>query len=87
MATATLGILQEFRPDSEPITAYIERVYFAANEIAAEKQVVLLNVIGSKTYSLLCSLTAPDLPQSLTLDALVKLLKGHFEPKPLLIAE
>ena len=90
MATAALGTLQEFKPDAETIAAYLERVnlYFEANDIAAEKRVVvLLNAIGSKTYSLLRSLTAPDLPQSKSLDALVKMLKDHFEPKPLLIAE
>ena len=90
MATAALGTLQEFKPDAETIAAYLERVnlYFEANDIAAEKRVVvLLNAIGSKTYSLLRSLTAPDLPQSKSLDALVKMLKDHLEPKPLLIAE
>jgi len=90
MATATLGTLQEFQPDAEPIAAYLERVnlYFEANNIKEDKQVVvLLNAIGSKTYSLLRSLTAPDLPQTKTLAGLVKLLTDHFQPKPLMIAE
>ena len=37
MARSTFGSLQEFQPDSESITAYLERtsVYFTANSIDA----------------------------------------------------
>ena len=44
MATATLGTLQEFQPDAEPIAAYLERVnlYFEANDIKEDQQVVVL---------------------------------------------
>lgn len=65
MADTVFGNLQEFQPDSETITAYLERtkVYFTANDIAAGKRVaVLLSVIGAKTYTLLHSLTSPALP-------------------------
>ena len=48
---------------------------------------VLLSVLGAKTYSLLRSLTAPDKPQDKSYEQLVTILKAHFEPKPLLIAE
>ena len=47
----------------------------------------LLSVVGSKTYSLLRSLVAPTLPQDKPLDDLVAILKMHFGPKPLVIAE
>ena len=90
MAGAVFGNLQEFQPDSETITAYLEhtKVYFTANDIAAGKRVaVLLSVIGAKTYTLLHSLTSPALPQDKSLDELATILKSHFEPKPLLIAE
>ena len=90
MARSTFGSLQEFQPDSESITAYLERtsVYFTANSIDAAKQVpVLLSVIGAKTYSLLRSLTAPDKPQDKSYAELSEILQAHFEPKPLLIAE
>ena len=90
MATSTYGVLQEFQPGSEPIAAYIERVqnYFAANDIASDKRVpVLLSVIGSKTYALLRSLTAPDMPSTKSLEALIDALMKHYEPKPLLIVE
>ena len=79
--------MQEFQPGTESITSYLEhtKVYFTANDIAERKQVaVLLSVIGAQTYSLLRSLTAPDLPQAKSLETI---LKQHFEPKPLVIAE
>lgn len=44
-------------------------------------------VIGSKTYLLLRNLVAPTLPQTKSLDDLVAVLKKHFKPKPLVIAE
>ena len=90
MATAAFGNLQEFKLESESIAAYLERttVYFDANSIAAEKQVsVLLSVVGAQTYSLLRSLTAPELPSAKSLAQLTALFKAHFEPTPLVIAE
>ena len=44
-------------------------------------------MIGSKTYSLLRGQLAPILPKDKSLKDLEKLLKDHFEPKPLVIAE
>ena len=49
--------------------------------------VILLNVIGAKTYSLLHDLLAPTNLKEKSFDALVDVLKKHFEPKPLIIAE
>ena len=68
----------------------MERVelYFTVNDIAAEKKVVnLLSVISAKTYSLLRDLLAPTNPKEKSFDALVEVIKRHFEPKPLVIAE
>ena len=90
MATATCGSLQEFKPEQETITAYLERLkaYFDANEVPSAKRVpVLLSIIGPSTYSILRSLMAPDTPQSKSLDALIKALKNHYDPKPIIIAE
>ena len=87
---AVIGSMREFNPESEKISAYLERmtIYFSANDIAEAKQAaVLLTVIGPQTYSLLRSLTAPDLPHDKAYAALSALLKSHFEPKPLVIAE
>ena len=90
MARAAFGQLQEFQPDSESVTAYIERatLFFAANDVPEEKQVpVLLSAIGVKTYSLLRNLVAPARPQDKTFEQLVEALKRHFEPQPAVIAE
>ena len=84
------GRMQEFQPDLESISAYLERVhlFFSANDIRADKQVaVLLSVIGAKTYTLLRSLVAPALPQDKSFGELQQHLKHHFEPEPLVIAE
>ena len=90
MATAAYGTLQEFKPEQETITAYLERLtaYFDANSDPNAKRVpVLFSVIGSKAYSVLRSLVAPESPQSKSLDALTKVLKNHYEPKPIVISE
>ena len=90
MATTTIGTLTEFKPESEKIEAYLERVqlFFDANTIEEDKQVaVLLTVIGSSTYALLTSLLAPCKPREKSFAELSETLRSHFDPKPLMIAE
>ena len=90
MATVTYGKISEFDPEQERISEYLERLhlFFEANDIANAKKVsVLLTVIGSKTYSLLRGQLTPTLSKDKALNDLEKLLKEHFEPKPLMIAE
>lgn len=56
---ATIGKLEEFQPENEKISSYLEQLelYLTANDVADGKKVaVLLSVIGVKTYSLLCDL-------------------------------
>ena len=61
---------------------------FTANAIPDDKKVaVFLTAIRSQTYSLVISLVAPTMPQDNSLADLVDVLKRHFEPKPLVIAE
>lgn len=87
---ASYGQMQEFCPEDESIEAYLERIelYFTANNIAEERQVaVLLSVIGGKTYTLLRNLLAPVKPSTKTLAQLKEVLKKHFEPKRVVIAE
>ena len=79
-----------FEPEGENITTYLERVelYFAANNIADGKQTsVFLTVIGTKNYGIIKSLVAPVQPKDKTYTELEAVLKAHFQPKPLLIAE
>ena len=80
MAT-TIGQIQEFQPDNENFSSYIERVqlFFTANDIAEDKKIaVLLSMVGSKNYSLLRSLVAPRTPKDLSFDELVSTLRQHF---------
>lgn len=82
-----LGSLGEFDPN---ITSYLERVqlYFEANTVEDDRKVaVLLTLIGAKTYETLQSLLAPELPRNKPFDELLGILKKHFDPQPLLIAE
>ena len=87
---AAFGELKHFEPEVEKISSYLERVdlYFTANQIADERKVaVFLSVIGAKTYSLVRDLVSPASPKDKSLEHLADILKKHFEPKPLIIAE
>ena len=77
------GQIQEFDPDVENITAYLEHIdlYFIANGVEDDKRVaVLLSVIGGKIYSLLRDLLAPAKPQDKSIADLKSTLKDHFDP-------
>ncbi|KAL5487308.1 hypothetical protein EMCRGX_G019895 [Ephydatia muelleri] len=87
---ALLGKIQEFEPGNESMSAYLERVelFMAANAIAEERKVtVFLSTVGPKTYGLLRNLVAPSKPQDKSMLELTAVLKKHFEPKPIVIAE
>ena len=85
----TFGHISEFVVEDERISAYLKRVelYFRANDIAAEKKVAILSVIGAKIYAVLRSLVAPAQPKDKSFAELKTLLKVHSDPKPLVIAE
>ena len=90
MAHMAFGHIQEFDPNVESISSYLERVglYFVANKIESERQVaVFLSLIGGKNYALLRDLLLPQQPKDKSLDELMGTLKRHFEPKPVVIAE
>ena len=52
---SSYGHIKELCPEEETVEPYLERIelFFIANEIADEKKVVFLSVIGSKTYTIL----------------------------------
>ena len=84
MATVAVEHIEEFRPDVEHITTYLERMelYFIANGIAdAKKAAVLLTCIGGKTSRIAISLLAPNLSISKSFLDLMETLKSHFAPK------
>ena len=87
---ATIGKMDVFDSSQETWDTYAERLeqYFLANDIAPDKQVpALLSLMGGKTYTLLRDLTSPDKPATKTFVELCDVLKSHYSPKPLVIAE
>jgi hypothetical protein len=87
---ALIGSIGAFDVSTDQWSSYKERLeqFFAANDIADEKHVaVLLSVIGGKTYELLRTLTAPDLPANKSFGHLCEVLERHIAPKTLVIAE
>ncbi len=87
---ATVGRMKEFNSETETISAYLERfdLYVSVNGIAGDKQVsTLLLVIGMKHYSLIRGLVSPVKPENKTLVELKSILKKHYDPEPIVIAE
>ena len=87
---ATIGRMNSFDTAEESWETYSERLeqYVLANDIQQDKQVPsLLSLIGGKNYSLLRNLIAPDKPSTKAYAELRDILKNHFCPKPLVIAE
>ena len=66
----------------------MQSLYSTANQVPQELQVAtLLTSIGASTYDRLCDLLAPVDPGTQTLEQISKLLKTHFEPQRIEIAE
>ncbi|VDI37928.1 Hypothetical predicted protein [Mytilus galloprovincialis] len=85
-----IGKIEPFDDSTETWSSYVERLeqYFAVNALENEKKVpALLTLLGGKTYGLLRNLTLPDKPATKSYDDIVKLLKDHLSPKPLIVAE
>ena len=92
MATnANIGRLDELHVGEEDFDCYnIERMeqYFIANDVPETKKVAaFLSAMGAKAYELLRNLVAPDSPKDKRFNDLVKTLRAHLKPKPLVIAE
>ena len=90
MATGYIGKIEPFDDSVESWSSYTERLeqYFAVNDVENDKKVpALLTLLGGKTYGLLRNLTLPDKPATKSYNAIVKLLKDHLSPEPLIVAE
>ena len=60
----------------------------AAAQVANRKKVAsLLTLLGKQTYGVLQDLCQPDLPKAKTFEELIQLLKNHYKPKRLEVAE
>lgn len=69
VAAPVYGSIQEYQPDNELFSSYLERVelYFAANDIPNDKKVpVFLSVLGSVIYSLLRAPACPKTCESIS---------------------
>ena len=63
------------------------RKLLTTNVPSAKRVPVVISVIGTQTYAVLYTSSRPDLQRSKSLEGLIQLLKEHYEPKPLVIAE
>ena len=67
--------------------------YFIANSVPADtgerfkRRATLISVIGSKLYDVVSDLCSPESPSEKTYNDLATILKDHFAPKKLPIAE
>ncbi|XP_040061829.1 uncharacterized protein LOC120836819 [Ixodes scapularis] len=82
--------LTEFKPEEDDVDEYLERLEISlrVNAVKTEdKAVTLLNYIGKASYQVLKTLLVPDSPVSKSYDVLSEVLKRHYAPKRLVIAE
>ena len=85
----------QFDVELEDIESYLERLqeYFTAYDIkddednTAKRRAILLTSIGSNCFRILKDLAFPDAPNTKTFDQLATLLREHFKPTRLKIAE
>lgn len=85
-----IGKLEPFDLSSKQWPAYIRRVkqFIILNEIKDELKVpMLITVVGEATYTLMCDLCSPDLPEAKPFEDLVRLVTEHLEPQRSEIAE
>ena len=91
----SLGKIEEFNSATTSINRYLERLeqYFVANSVPADsaeshkRRAILISVIGAKAYDVLSDLCSPTPPSEKTYAQLTTILKNHFAPKKLVIAE
>ena len=91
----SLGKIEEFNSATTSINRYLERLeqYFVANSVPADsaeshkRRAILISVIGAKAYDVVSDLCSPIPPSEKTYAQLTTILKNHFAPKKLVIAE
>ena len=87
---ALVGNIGPFEEHTEQWSSYTERFeYFVlANKIKDDVLVpTFLSVMGGKTFNLLRSIVQPEKPGDKSYREIVTILKEHYAPKPLIIAE
>ena len=85
----TYGSIGEFT-DGEAFEDYVDRLdaYMEANNVAQVQKVnVFISSIGPKAFKLLKNLCTPEHPKNKEYVDLCRILKGHYSPAPITIAE
>ena len=90
-----LGKIEEFNSATTGINRYLECLeqYFVANSVPADsaeshkRRPILISVISAKAYDVLSDLCSPIPPTEKTYAHLTTILKNHFAPNKLVIAE
>ncbi|XP_075544019.1 uncharacterized protein LOC142578527 [Dermacentor variabilis] len=87
---ARLGKLDEYHEKEKNLESYLESFehFVTAKDIKEEKKLaVLFRVIGPQTYEVLKSLLVPAIPGDKSFQEVTVLLKKHYSPSCLVIAE
>ena len=87
---AVYGNVGPFDEENEKFEDYADRftAFTEVNGIVDDKKTNLfLATVGPNAYRLVKNLCSPAEPKSKTLDELISLLKGHYAPEPIIIAE
>ena len=84
-----LGVLEVFDPTTDSVVTYVERaeLFLEVNSIPMDKKIpIFLNAVGKQHYQLVSNLLMADAPVSKTLPDIVIMLRGHYEPKLIVIS-
>ncbi|KAK8788839.1 hypothetical protein V5799_021384 [Amblyomma americanum] len=88
--TGRLGQLEPFDESASDWASYEERLtsfLMVSPVLDSVKVHAFLSIIGAKTYGLLKSLTASELPSTKSFEELKKVLSDHLSLKPSVIGE
>ncbi|KAK8781170.1 hypothetical protein V5799_017488 [Amblyomma americanum] len=82
--------MEPFGASASDWVSYEERLtsFLIVNRVPESDKVdAFLSIIGPRTYRLLKSLVAPEVPSTKSLEVLKKTLREHLSPKPSVIGE
>ena len=89
--TSYLGAPEPFNASNDEWQLYVQRFehFLLANKISDsdEKCHLLLALMGAPTFKLLANLAAPKQPGELKFKDICDILKKHYSPQPIKIAE
>ena len=89
--TSMIGKVRFFDGTPDEWEHYVERLrfYFTANKVTDKDQrkAVLLSACGAQTYELIRNRLAPQTPDAVEYDDIVKRVQDHVRPKPSLILQ